>query len=83
MSDTTMPPVQHATVNGIDLAYYEAGPRGSGVPVILCHGFPELAFSWRHQLKALGEAGVWVIAPDQRGYGASSKPTFASSAFVF
>jgi pimeloyl-ACP methyl ester carboxylesterase len=42
--------------------------------VILCHGFPELAFSWRHQLKAFGEAGRWVIAPDQRGYGLSSRP---------
>ena len=73
--ETMMPPVQHAQVNGIDLAYYEAGPRGVGVPIILCHGFPELAFSWRHQLKALGEAGRWVIAPDQRGYGRSSKPT--------
>ena len=50
MPDSTMPPVQHAQVNGIDLAYYEAGPRGVGVPVILCHGFPELAFSWRHHL---------------------------------
>src|SRR5436190_7092530 len=68
-----MPPVKRAHVNGIELAYYEAGPR-EGVPVILCHGFPELAFSWRHQIKALGEAGRWVIAPDQRGYGLSSKP---------
>ena len=44
-----MPPVQHAKVNGIDMAYYEVGPRGQGVPLIFCHGFPELAFSWRHQ----------------------------------
>ena len=78
MPDTTMPPVQHAQINGVELAYYEAGPRGVGVPVILCHGFPELAFSWRHQLKALGEADVWVIAPDQRGYGGSSKPANVS-----
>ena len=70
---TDMPPVQQAKANGIDLAYYEAGPR-KGVPLILCHGFPELAFSWRHQLKALGDAGRWVIAPDQRGYGGSSRP---------
>jgi pimeloyl-ACP methyl ester carboxylesterase len=68
-----MPPVQRARTSGIELAYYEAGPR-RGVPIILCHGFPELAFSWRHQLKALGEAGRWVIAPDQRGYGLSSRP---------
>lgn len=68
-----MPAPKHASVNGIEMAYYEVGPR-RGVPVILCHGFPELAFSWRHQLKAFESAGVWAIAPDQRGYGLSSKP---------
>jgi len=68
-----MPPVQYAETNGIRMAYYEAGPR-EGVPLILCHGFPELAFSWRHQIKALGEAGRWVIAPDQRGYGLTDRP---------
>jgi pimeloyl-ACP methyl ester carboxylesterase len=73
MSETAMPPVERAKVNGIELAYYQAGPR-DGVPVVLCHGFPELAFSWRHQLKALGEAGRRVIAPDQRGYGLTSRP---------
>ena len=72
--ETMMPPVQRAQVNGVEIAYYEAGPRGHGVPIVLCHGFPELAFSWRHQIKALGDAGRWVIAPDQRGYGLSSKP---------
>lgn len=71
--DTMMPPVKRAKVNGIELAYYEAGPR-QGVPIVLCHGFPELAFSWRHQIKALADAGRWVIAPDQRGYGLSSRP---------
>jgi len=71
--ETQMPPVQHATVNGIEMAYYEAGPR-EGVPIVLCHGFPEIAFSWRHQIKALGDAGRWVIAPDQRGYGLTSRP---------
>jgi pimeloyl-ACP methyl ester carboxylesterase len=68
-----MPPVKHAQVNGIDMAYYEVGPR-EGVPIIFCHGFPELAFSWRHQLKACEAAGRWAIAPDQRGYGLSSRP---------
>ncbi len=72
-----MPPVKRAQVNGVELAYYEAGPRG-GVPVILCHGFPELAYSWRHQLKAFADAGRWVIAPDQRGYGLSSRPEAVS-----
>ena len=59
--------------NGIDMAVHEAGPA-NGVPVVLCHGFPELAFSWRHQLPALGDAGYRAIAPDQRGYGGSSCP---------
>jgi len=75
--ETQMPPVQRASVNGIEMAYYEAGPR-QGVPVILCHGFPELAFSWRHQLKAFAEAGRWVVAPDQRGYGLTSRPETVS-----
>jgi pimeloyl-ACP methyl ester carboxylesterase len=55
------------------LAYYETGPK-HGTPVVLCHGFPELAFSWRHQLKSFGAAGRRTIAPDQRGYGLSSRP---------
>ncbi|NNC92921.1 MAG: alpha/beta hydrolase [Acidimicrobiia bacterium] len=57
--------------NGIKLAVTEAG---SGYPVILLHGFPELAFSWRHQLPALAEAGFHAVAPDLRGYGESDKP---------
>ena len=69
-----MPPVQHAAVNGIEMAYYEVGPRGQGTPIIFCHGFPELAFSWRHQLAACEAAGRWAIAPDQRGYGLTSRP---------
>jgi pimeloyl-ACP methyl ester carboxylesterase len=68
-----MPPVRYADVNGVRMAYYEAGPR-QGVPVVLCHGFPELAFSWRHQLNAFEAAGRWAIAPDQRGYGLTSRP---------
>lgn len=71
--ESQMPPVQRAQVNGIEMAYYEAGPH-QGVPIVLCHGFPELAFSWRHQIKALADAGRWVIAPDQRGYGLTSRP---------
>lgn len=59
--------------NGIEMAVYEAGPK-DGVPVVLCHGFPELAYSWRHQIPALAAAGFRAIAPDQRGYGRSSRP---------
>ena len=59
--------------NGIDMAVYEAGPK-DGIAVVLCHGFPELAYSWRHQIPALADAGYRVLAPDQRGYGLSSRP---------
>lgn len=76
--ETMMPPVQYAQVNGIRMAYYEAGPT-RGVPIIFCHGFPELAFSWRHQIKALSDAGRWVIAPDQRGYGLTDAPEAVES----
>ena len=61
------------STNGIDMAVYEAGPK-DGLPVVLCHGFPELAYSWRHQLPDLAAAGYRVIAPDQRGYGRTSRP---------
>ncbi|HWA60100.1 MAG TPA: alpha/beta hydrolase [Caulobacteraceae bacterium] len=71
--ETMMPPVKYADLGDIRMAYYEVGPR-EGVPVIFCHGFPELAFSWRHQLKAFEAAGRWAIAPDQRGYGLTSRP---------
>lgn len=57
--------------NGIRMAVYEAG---SGPAIILLHGFPELAFSWRHQLPALAAAGFWAVAPDLRGYGRTDKP---------
>jgi pimeloyl-ACP methyl ester carboxylesterase len=55
----------------IALSVHEAG---RGPAVVLCHGFPELAYSWRHQLPALAEAGFRAIAPDQRGYGGSDRP---------
>lgn len=58
-------------VDGVDLHLLESG---TGPLVVLCHGFPELAYSWRHQLVALAAAGYHAVAPDQRGYGASSRP---------
>ena len=76
---TMMPPVRYADVNGIRMAHYEAGPEGEGVPLVFCHGFPELAFSWRHQIKAMSDAGRWVIAPDQRGYGLTDAPAEVES----
>ncbi|ORV72397.1 alpha/beta fold hydrolase [Mycobacterium gastri] len=59
--------------NGVQLRVIEAGDRGAPA-VILAHGFPELAYSWRHQVPALADAGYHVLAPDQRGYGGSSRP---------
>jgi pimeloyl-ACP methyl ester carboxylesterase len=61
--------------NGIRMAVYE---QGEGPAVVLLHGFPELAFSWRHQIPALAKAGYRAIAPDQRGYGKTSVPPRAS-----
>jgi len=57
--------------NGVDLRVVEAG---SGPLVVLCHGFPELSHSWRHQLPALAAAGYHAVAPDMRGYGGSTRP---------
>jgi pimeloyl-ACP methyl ester carboxylesterase len=59
--------------NGVRLRVVEAGDHGAPV-VVLAHGFPELAYSWRHQIPVLAEAGYHVLAPDQRGYGGSSRP---------
>jgi len=69
------PTVRERTIstNGVDLHVVEAGDQGAPV-VLLCHGFPELAYSWRHQMPVLAEAGYHVLAPDQRGYGRSSRP---------
>src|SRR5215469_6481526 len=65
--------VRHLTVttNGIKMHLAEAG---SGPLVIMCHGFPESWYSWRHQLVALAEAGFHAVAPDMRGYGQTDSP---------
>jgi len=65
------PRPERIPTNGIELEVFS---RGSGRPVVLCHGWPELAYSWRHQLEPLAEAGYHVIAPNQRGYGRSARP---------
>jgi pimeloyl-ACP methyl ester carboxylesterase len=62
------------SVNGVELEVFEAGQENAGQPVVLCHGWPEHAFAWRHQVPALAEAGYHVIVPNQRGYGNSSCP---------
>ena len=65
------PEPRYIRANGLDMAVYE---QGEGEPVIFLHGFPELAYSWRHQLPALANAGFRAIAPDQRGYGLTTAP---------
>ncbi len=71
--DSAMPEVTHRTIetNGIRLHVAE---QGEGPLVILCHGFPECWYSWRHQLGALAKAGFRAVAPDLRGYGRSDRP---------
>ena len=65
--------IQHRIIetNGVRMHIAE---QGSGPLVVLCHGFPESWYSWRHQLRALADAGFHVIAPDMRGYGQSDRP---------
>jgi pimeloyl-ACP methyl ester carboxylesterase len=62
-------------VNGVELEVFEAGRENAGRPIVLCHGWPEHAFSWRYQMPALAAAGYHVIVPNQRGYGHSSRPS--------
>ncbi|MEZ5122211.1 MAG: alpha/beta hydrolase [Solirubrobacterales bacterium] len=70
------PPARRVPTNGIELAVHEAG---EGTAVLLLHGFPELAYSWRHQIAPIVEAGFRVIAPNQRGYDGSSAPEDAQT----
>jgi len=66
-------PVSHRFVqsNGIRMHLAE---EGAGPLVILCHGWPESWYSWRHQMPELAQAGYYVVAPDQRGYGQTDAP---------
>jgi pimeloyl-ACP methyl ester carboxylesterase len=67
------PEAKHRIVetNGIRMHIAE---QGTGPTVLLCHGFPECWFSWRHQLAALAAAGFHAVAPDMRGYGQTDAP---------
>lgn len=69
MADTFS--LENFTTNGITV---RAAVEGEGPLVVLVHGFPELWYSWRHQIRALADAGFRVVAPDVRGYGGSDKP---------
>jgi pimeloyl-ACP methyl ester carboxylesterase len=65
--------IKHRTIqtNGIEMHIAELG---SGPLVVMCHGFPESWYSWRHQLRALANAGFHAVAPDMRGYGQTETP---------
>jgi pimeloyl-ACP methyl ester carboxylesterase len=73
MDFPALPGVRHQMldINGIKMHVAEAG---AGTPVILCHGFPHLWYSWRHQLPVLAQAGWRVLAPDLRGFGHTDAP---------
>lgn len=66
-----MPNLHYVESNGINMAVYE---QGTGPAVVFCHGFPELALSWRNQIGPVADAGFQAIAPDQRGYGLTGGP---------
>jgi len=68
-----MADIEHRIIrtNGIEMHIAEIG---SGPLVVMCHGFPEAWYSWRHQLRALANAGFHAVAPDMRGYGRTEAP---------
>jgi pimeloyl-ACP methyl ester carboxylesterase len=74
--------IRHRTIrtNGIQMHIAEAG---EGPVVLLCHGFPELWYSWRHQLPALAAAGYHAVAPDMRGYGQTDAPEAIDAYTIF
>ena len=67
----TVPAGQIVEINGIRM---RVAIQGTGPLVLLCHGFPESWYSWRHQLAALAAAGYRAVAHDMRGYGGTEKP---------
>jgi pimeloyl-ACP methyl ester carboxylesterase len=75
-----MPSTRSISANGIELFLRE---QGQGPLVVLCHGWPELSYSWRHQISAIADAGFHVVAPDMRGYGRSSAPADVNAYSIF
>jgi pimeloyl-ACP methyl ester carboxylesterase len=75
-----MPTSRTVSVNGIEMFLRE---QGDGPLVILCHGWPELSYSWRHQIPAIAEAGFHVVAPDMRGFGRSGAPDDIGAYSIF
>src|SRR3979490_309387 len=77
MSETTQRMIES---NGIRLNIAE---QGKGPLVLLCHGFPESWYSWRHQIEPLAGAGFRAVAPDMRGYGKSDAPEAIDQYTIF
>jgi pimeloyl-ACP methyl ester carboxylesterase len=75
-----MPSTRTISANGIDIFLREAG---EGPLVLLCHGWPELSYSWRHQIPAIAAAGYRVAAPDMRGFGQTSAPADVAAYSIF
>jgi pimeloyl-ACP methyl ester carboxylesterase len=75
-----MPSSRTISANGIEIFVRE---QGEGPLVLLCHGWPELSYSWRHQIPAIAAAGFHVMAPDMRGFGRSSAPAEIDSYSIF
>jgi pimeloyl-ACP methyl ester carboxylesterase len=75
-----MPSSRTISVNGIDMFALE---QGTGPLVVLCHGWPELSYSWRHQIPAIADAGYHVVAPDMRGYGQTTAPADIAAYSIF
>jgi pimeloyl-ACP methyl ester carboxylesterase len=68
------------SANGIEIFLLE---QGEGPLVVLCHGWPELSYSWRHQIPAIAAAGFRVAAPDMRGFGRTSAPVQIEAYSIF
>jgi pimeloyl-ACP methyl ester carboxylesterase len=75
-----MPSSRTISANGIDIFLLE---QGEGPLVVLCHGWPELSYSWRHQISAIAAAGFHVVAPDMRGFGRTSAPADIDAYSIF
>jgi pimeloyl-ACP methyl ester carboxylesterase len=75
-----MPPSRTVSANGIEIFLLE---QGKGPLVVLCHGWPELSYSWRHQIPAIAAAGFRVAAPDMRGFGRTSAPADIGAYSIF
>jgi pimeloyl-ACP methyl ester carboxylesterase len=75
-----MPSSRTISANGIDIFLLE---QGEGPLVVLCHGWPELSYSWRHQIPAIAAAGYHVAAPDMRGFGRTGAPSDIAAYSIF